>query len=310
MENNSSRSEKNLEKLNATKLEDIIIDFVVYTSLISLVVITLYPFINILAISFNDSIDAIRGGIYLWPRVPTLANYKVIFGNEDIFMATLVSVARAVSGSILSVISCFVVAYVISRKEFVLRGFVTKAFVITMYVNGGLIPVFFLMRTLHLTNNFLVYILPGMVNAFYILVIRSYMDTIPDSIVESGRIDGASEVRIMFSIMLPLTIPVLATIVLFVAVWQWNSWFDTMIYCSSDQNLSTLQYELQKVLQSNQQMQSTANYSLSVSGGGKRVTPNSLRAAMTIIATVPILFAYPFLQKYFVKGLTLGGVKG
>lgn len=292
--------------------EDIVFDTINAILLLMLCVITIYPFINTLAISLNDAIDAIRGGIFLWPREFSTKNYTKIFTeNKNIVSATGISAARAIVGAASSVFACLLFAYTISRKEFVLRKFFTKFLVFTMYFSGGLIPTYLLMKNLGLINNFLVYILPGMVGAYNVMIMRSYIDGIPESLIEAAKIDGASEYRILFGIVMPLSVPVMATITLFVAVGQWNSWFDTMLYASSRQELSTLQFELQKVLQSSMNMTATQIDSMSTTGENKNmVTPNSIRAAMTIIAVTPILFTYPFLQKYFVKGLTLGGVKG
>jgi putative aldouronate transport system permease protein len=291
------------------KIENIIFDTINYILLIMLCIITIYPFLNMLAISLNDAIDAIRGGIFIWPREFSLKNYQVILTeNKNIYQATLVSAGRALIGAFTGVFSCLMVAYTLSRKNFVLRKFFTKFLVFTMYFSGGLIPGYLLIRSLGLVNNFWVYILPGMVGAYNVMIMRSFIEGIPDSLVEAAKIDGASEYRILFTIILPLSLPVVATVTLFIAVGQWNSWFDTMLYCSSKQELSTLQFELQKLLQSTRSMTAT----MIDSGQIKEsvVTPGSLRAAMTIIATAPILFSYPYLQKYFVKGLTLGGVKG
>ena len=203
-------------------------------------------------------------------------------------------------------------AYVLSRKEFIFRKTLTPFVVFTMYFSGGLIPIFILMRDLGLINNFLVYILPGMIGAYNIMVMRSYIEGIPESLIEAAKIDGASEYRILFGIIFPLSLPVIATITLFVAVGQWNSWFDTMLYAGSNPSLTTLQFELQKLLTSSLSMAATDSDAMMNMGDAARtaVTPTSIRAAMTVIAVVPILFTYPFLQKYFIKGLTLGGVKG
>ncbi|WP_271629187.1 carbohydrate ABC transporter permease [Caldicellulosiruptor sp. DIB 104C] len=289
--------------------EDLIIDIVVYTVMIIVMIATLYPFWNILAISLNDALDSIRGGIYLWPRKFTLNNYRVILSNPDIYHATLISVLRAVIGSITNVLSCLMVAYGISRKDYIFRKFISRVIVFTMYFSGGLIPTYLLMKNLHLVGTFWVYILPGMVSAFNIIVIRSYIDGLPQSLIESAKIDGASEYRILFQIIMPLCLPVLATVTLWVAVGQWNSWFDTFLYNSGKPELSTLQFELQKILQSVQSASTNPDFSASLTSSGRTVTPTAIRATMTIVATVPILFVYPFLQRYFIHGLTIGSIK-
>ncbi|MEG6568494.1 carbohydrate ABC transporter permease [Thermoanaerobacterium thermosaccharolyticum] len=290
--------------------EDIVFDTINYIVLTIVIIVTLYPFVHVLAVSFNDAIDTVRGGIYLFPRKFTTFNYVSILNDPEIYNATIISALRAIIGSVLNVIASIIVAYAISRRDFVLRGIVSKIFTYSMYFTSGLIPYYLLIRDLHLMNNFWVYILPGIVSAWNIMVVRSYIDGLPASLVESAKLDGASELRIIFSIIFPLSVPVLATITLFVAVGQWNSWFDTMLFCSTDPNLSTLQYELQKVLQSTQQFTQQASFDMGLRNNSNSVTPESIRAAMTIVAVVPIMMVYPFLQKYFVKGLTIGSVKG
>jgi len=182
-----------------------------------------------------------------------------------------------------------------------------------MYISAGLIPHYFLIKNLGLINNFLVYIIPGLIGAFNFIVIRTYIGTIPESLIESAKIDGAGDFRIFLRILLPLITPVLATVALFVAVGAWNSWFDTMLYASSRQELSTLQYELMKLLSSSQ-AQSKSAADIGAMGMAKdfassMVTPVSIRAAITVVAAVPILIVYPFLQRHFVTGLAVGGVK-
>ena len=256
------------------------------------------------------------GGIYIWPREFSWRNFEVILTeNKNIVQALKISALRALLGSALSVLSCLMVAYTLSRKDYIFRPVLTTFFVLTMYFSGGLIPTYLLIRYLGLINNFLVYIIPRLIAAFNIMIMRSYIETIPYSLVEAAKIDGASEYRILFTVIMPLSVPVLATIILYTAVGQWNSWFDTMLYCSSEPNLSTLQFELQKLLQAARTMSSSAmDVALGTTSVEQQVkaavTPNSIRAAMTVIAVVPILFVYPFLQRYFIHGLTLGGVKG
>jgi putative aldouronate transport system permease protein len=181
-----------------------------------------------------------------------------------------------------------------------------------MYFDAGLIPTYLLIRNLNLLNTFTVYWLPGMISAFNLIVIRTYVKTIPESLIESAKIDGAGDFLVFMRIILPLVVPALATIALFVAVGSWNSWFDTFIYNSSNINLTTMQYELQKMLSSSMSMTSSAQQSQSVSEiavSARQVTPMSIRAAITMVTITPILVAYPFLQRYFVIGLTIGGVK-
>ncbi|MNW35871.1 L-arabinose transport system permease protein AraQ [compost metagenome] len=280
--------------------------------MLMLLVVTLYPFLNTLAVSFNQATDTVLGSNFIWPRKFTTLNYTNLFEDNTIYNAFFISVSRTVIGTITSLFCTAMLAYTISRKEYFLRRQISFLFIFTMYFSGGLIPGYMLIKNLHMNGTFWVYIIPGLIGAFNLIVMRSFMEGLPGSVVESAQIDGANHFTIFLKIVFPLSMPVLATVALFVAVGQWNSWFDTFLYNSSKQDLSTLQYELMKKLQS---------ASMSVSGSAENlfsnsenqqaniVTPTSIRAAITIVAAVPIIVIYPFLQRYFVHGLTLGGVK-
>lgn len=270
------------------------------------VLVTLYPIINTLAISFNDGTDALRGGIYLWPREFSLQNYTTVFKKNSLLTATKISVLRTVIATVSQVFVTALLAYVLSRKDFLFKKSISLLYVMTMYVNGGMIPTFMLYKNLQLTNSFWVYILPGMVSAFNMIVIRTYMNGLPDSLQESAQVDGAGHLRIFWQIIFPLCKPVLATVALFIAVYQWNSWFDAMLYNRMSDHLTTLQYELMKLLSSVTNQGANAE---TMKYSGNIVTPGSIRAATTIITSFPIVCLYPFLQRYFVTGLTIGGVK-
>jgi putative aldouronate transport system permease protein len=293
---------------------------IVFTSLntlflLLLVVITLYPFANTIAVSFNDGNDTVRGGIYLWPRAFTTKNYSSIFASGAVYHAFMVSVARTLLSTILNIFLTTMLAYALSRREYVFRKPITLVYILTMYFNAGLIPGYFLIKDLGLLNSFWVYIIPSLVSAFNLIVIRTYIYSLPESMIESAKMEGAGDFRIFIQIIFPLCKPVVATIALFVAVGSWNSWFDTFLYASSKQNLSTLQYELMKLLSSTMISGGGGNASIMNGMGTNRenasaiVTPVSIRAAITIVAAVPILLVYPFLQKYFVVGLNVGSVK-
>ena len=274
--------------------------------MILFVVITLYPVLNTLAISFNDGTDALRGGIYLWPRKFTLQNYTTVLQKNNLITGAYVTVARTVIGTALALAANSLLAFIVSRKRFLFKRQLSLFWVITMYVNGGLIPTFLLYKNLGLTNSFWVYVIPGMMGAFNMLVIRTYMNGIPDSLEESAQLDGAGYMTIFVKIISPLCKPVYATVALFVAVGQWNSWFDAMLYNRMSDNLTTLQYELMKLLSSVTNQSASAEAMKNAVG---TVTPTSVRAAATIITMLPIICLYPFLQRYFVAGLTIGGVK-
>lgn len=284
--------------------------FVVCNTLfmIAFVVITLYPVLNTLAISLNDGIDAVRGGIHLIPRKFTLQNYKTVLGKQNMLTGAYISVLRTVIGTVLALVTNALLAFIVSRKRFIFKTQLSLFWVITMYVNGGMIPIFLLYKNLHLTNSFWVYVIPGMISAWNMLVIRTYMLGLPDSLEESAQLDGAGYWTIFSKIISPLCKPVYATVALFVAVGQWNSWFDAMLYNRMKTEYTTLQYELMKLLSSvMQQSGSAANASATTSASA--ITPVSVRSAATIATMLPIICLYPFLQRYFVTGLTIGGVK-
>lgn len=309
------RSPKNIvgKRMRNIGLEPVLFSTFNTVFMVCLVIVTLYPFLNTIAVSLNAGNDTIRGGIYLWPREWTIQNYKAVFASGTIIPAFWISVARTVLSTILNLFLTTMLAYTLSRKEYVFRKQITFVFVLTMYFNAGLIPNYFLIKDLHLLNSFWVYVIPTMVSAFNMIVIRTYIGSLHESLMESARIDGAGEFKIFMKVVLPLCKPVLATIALFVAVGAWNAWFDAFIYTSSRQNLSTLQYELMKLISSSM----NANGNPSVANGAgmtadsvrDQVTPISIRAAVTIVASVPILLVYPFMQKYFVVGMNVGSVK-
>ena len=285
------------------------VDTIILIFMCLVIIITLYPFLNITAKSFNDPIDTVKGGITILPRVFTISNYTGLFeAGSNLPAAFRMSVLRTLVGTIFSVLCCAMFAFTLSRADFMFKEAFTIILVITMYVGGGMIPEYILIRNLGLINKFWVYIIPGIINAFNVIVIRAYIDTIPLSLQESAKIDGANDASIFFKIIFPLCKPVLATIALFVAVGQWNSWFDTYLYTRSAQWLSTLQYELMKILDSAQSIGSSMDIYSEGLRSAKR-NPEALKMAITVIATVPILVVYPLLQRYFVSGITLGAVK-
>ncbi len=280
-----------------------------------LVVVTVYPFWNTIAISFNDGLNSIAGGITLFPRKFTLQNYKALFVTNQIFSAFGISVSRTLLQTVFSVFCTSMLAYALSRKEFVLKKPLTSILVVSMYVSAGIIPNYMLIKNLGLLNNYMVYIIPNLVDVFNFILVRTYINGLPDSFVESARIDGANEFKIFLEIIMPLIIPSIAMICLFVAVGAWNSWFDTYLYASARPKLYSLQYVLMQFLNSSQNQSNSAadanSMAVAAASGSTSamVTPISLRSSITVIATLPILVVYPFMQKYFIVGMTIGGVK-
>ena len=277
------------------------------TFLVLFCCVTLYPVLNTLAYSFTDGSEAILKNVHLVPRKFTTSAYKkIIFEMTGFRQGLIVTVSRTFLASVLSLAANALLAFVISRRNFIFKRSLSLFWVITMYANGGLIPSVILMTKLHLTGTFWVYIIPGLVSAFNILVLRTYMSSLPDSYEESAQLDGAGHMTIFARIISPLCKPVYATVFLFVAVYHWNSWFDAMIYNRLKPQNTTLQYELQKLLSSLTQLNPTADSSGKTAN---MTTEIQVRAAATIATMLPIICLYPFLQRYFVTGLTIGGVK-
>lgn len=276
-----------------------------------IMLVTLYPVLNTVAISLNEGTDALRGGIRLVPRVFSLKSYQSILTDSAVYQALWISASRTVITTVLNLVLTSMLAYTLSRREYVLRKPITTIFVLTMYVNAGLIPNYLLIsRTLHLNRTYWVYIIPNMISCFNMIVIRTYIMGLPEGLVESARIDGAGDIFLFWRIIFPLCTPVLATVALFVAVGSWNQWFDTHLYNASKPHLHTLQYLLKMKLATTQQSANAAKTTADAMQSTTQMTPITIRSAISVISALPILVVYPFLQRYFVTGLNVGSVKG
>lgn len=289
--------------------EDRLFDVVNYTLLILIALITLYPFYYILVLSFNEGNDAVRGGIYLFPRVFTLNNYKEFFSDKSWLMAVWVTTLRTVIGTAVGVAFTSIVSYALSRRNLVGRKVYMKIIIFAMYFSGGMIPYYILLKTLGLLNSFLVYIIPGALNLFFVMTGVSFFQEIPEEVIESAYLDGAGDGRIFVSIVLPISMPLLATMTLFIAVNHWNSWIDAAYYVR-DENLRTLAYKMREVINQSMTPTTTDAQTLQFASEHAKTTTTSLQMAAMIVSVGPILFVYPFLQRYFAKGMMLGAVKG
>ncbi|MBQ3079350.1 MAG: carbohydrate ABC transporter permease [Clostridia bacterium] len=298
-------------KAKKGRKKDIVFPVVNTIILCLIMFITLYPVINTVAISFNDGTDALRGGIHLWPRVFSLEAYRALLNDDLIYSSFFISVSRTVITTLLNLFFTSMLAFALSRKEYVLRKPITMIMVLTMYVNAGLIPNYLLIsKTLNLARSFWVYIVPTMFSCFNMIVIRTYIVGLPEALAESARIDGAGDIRIFWQIIFPLCTPVLATVALFVAVGSWNQWFDTFLYNGSKKDLYSLQYYLKMKLATTQQSANSAQATADQLKNTTQTTPVTIRCAITVVSALPILVVYPFLKRYFVTGMVLGGVKG
>ena len=275
-------------------------------ALFVLLFITIYPFWNMLVLSFNDGTDALLGNLYFWPREWTLANYEYVFKNSKLLHGALVSVLRVLVGTATGVGCNALLGYICSNKNFYGRKFMRMLFLITMYFGGGLIPTYLLMVQLGFVNSFAVYIVPGLFSAYYMLLASSYMESIPSALFESARIDGASETRTFASIALPLAKPMLACIAVYIGVGHWNSWYSSLLYLQ-DRAKHPIQMFLREILIANSSSV-TAGETNSIDG--VQFLDELLKYCTIIISTVPILAVYPFVQKYFVTGMMIGSVKG
>lgn len=287
--------------------DEIILDVVKVTVLLIVVVITVFPFWNIFVISMNDATDAIRGKLYFWPRQFSLASYAEIFRRSEFIASIKVSVARTLIGTPAAVLCTTMLAYVLARKDLIFKKGITLLFIFTMYFGGGLVPYYMVLKNLHLLDNFMVYIFPNIISVYNMILVRSYIESMPEEIFESAKLDGANDFTIFFKMVLPLSKPIIMTIGLFVAVMHWNSWFDAYLYTSS-QSLKPMQSILVEILNQYQTGTSVSDQ-MSKAASGSSVTPDSIRMAATMVATIPIMMVYPFVQKYFVKGIMLGAVK-
>ncbi len=275
---------------------------------------TLYPFWNSLVISFNVGSDTSLGGITFWPRKFTLENYSLVFGDGRISQAFMISALRTVSGTLLSVLFTAVFAYGLSKRELIGRKYYMIFCIITMYFSGGLIPSFLLIRGMGMMDTFWVMIIPGLISVYNMIIFRTFFLGLPAGLEESARMDGCNHFGVLFRIVLPISGPVIATLSLFTAVWHWNDWFSPTIYIN-DTRLLPIQTLLKQILNSNivteQLLQSVGNNAAAQDrlAAAQSVTTRSLSMATTMVATLPIIMVYPFLQKYFVKGVLIGSLK-
>ena len=266
------------------------------------------PFWDMIVRSFSRAQDISYMHVNFIPKVWSVEAYAYCFRNAEILHAFFISVARTVIGTVFHIIVSCMAAYTLTRDQMPFRRIITAFLLIPMFFSGGLIPTYVNMRNLHLTNNFLVYVLPTGFSIYNCIIIRNYFFSIDKGMEEAASIDGASPLQIFFRIIMPLSKPVLATVALWQMVGQWNSWFDNMIYTRSSANLTTLQYLLRRMLDTIEQKD--AQNLIDVAGSVMDINPDTVKAATTIIVVIPIVLVYPFLQKYFVQGIMVGAVKG
>lgn len=293
---------------------DILFNIINYTLFFLFTLICIYPFYYLIINTISSNQLSANGEINFFPREIQFQNYVSIFQLKGLSQALVVSVLRTVIGTVFTVFASAFLGFMFTQQKMWKRKFWYRFMIITMYFNAGLIPVFILMYNLHLTNNFFVYILPGIVQPFNVILAKTFIESTPKSLQEAAEIDGAGLLRIFFTIILPISVPILATIAIFCAVGQWNSFQDTLIYIT-DSRLYSLQYLLYTYLNSANSLATLIKNNPNMSGSAvaalaTQQTPTSVRMTISVIVVIPILVVYPWLQRYFVKGIMIGAVKG
>lgn len=283
-------------------------EFILRLVMLLISALVMFPFLYCVAYSLSDSIAVMTTSITIFPVGFTLENYRHVFQQRNIYNALWISVARTVCGALYTLVVTGLASYAISKRDLPFNRTLSLILLIPMYISGGLIPTYVLMYSLKLINNFLVYVLPHGFWAFNMLLMRTYFDTIPAALEESARLDGASDLRIFISIIVPVSMPIIAVIAMYSGVWQWNAWFDAMLYMTKTQ-LHPLQEVLRQLITS-----AFAN-TISLAQGGQAVqstaasSPEAVRMATLVVTILPIVIVYPFFQKHFVRGVMIGAVK-
>ena len=279
----------------------------VVLALVSLSIIL--PLINIIALSFNDGKDASLGGIAFWPRVFSLANYQEVFVNPDVLQGLKITLFRTVLGTACSIVLTSMAAFALKKSDLPGGRIFSAMLVFTMLFNGGLVPYYMVLKSIHLTNTVWVFVIPMLYSAWNLILVRTFFKSIDVGIEESAYMDGANEFQILFKLIIPLSLPILSVIALFTAVGHWNDWFGGTFYVS-DKSLRPLQTILQQMLNSAEAMRKNMSMNFQPNDPRMSVTGESMKMATVIISVVPIACIYPFIQKYFVQGIMVGSIKG
>ncbi|OXS53821.1 ABC transporter permease [Cohnella sp. CIP 111063] len=283
----------------------------IYAMLLLLAFTTFYPFWNALVISFNEGKDTALGGVTFWPRAWTWDNYETVFKDDRLLQAFFVSVLRTIVGTFMSILATAVFAYGMTKKELIGRKYYMIMCIVTIYFGGGLIPTYLLIRGLGLMDSFWVFIIPSLISVWNMIIFRTFFNGLPEGLQESAKIDGCGDWGTFFRIVLPLSGPVIATLSLFTAVAHWNDWFVPSIYINKEY-LIPIQTLLRQILNSNIATENLSQIDAAAAaalGRFRTITSRSLSMAIMMVATLPIVCVYPFVQRYFVKGVLIGSLK-
>ncbi len=274
--------------------------------LLVLAMITLYPFYNVLIVSGANTIATAKHTPYLLPYVWDWTGYKTILSDAAFFKSLFVTLFVTIVGTLINMFLSVTGAYALSRKELLGRKYILGAIIFTMLFSGGLVPNYLVIKKLNLINSIWVMILPTAISTYYLIIMKNYFLTLPDSLIEAARIDGANEITILIKVIIPISLPFMATFALFYAVERWNEWYNSMIYIN-ESSLRPMQIYLREVLVNmNSQLSAMAQQMM---GKTQKVFNSSIQMATIVITTLPILCVYPFVQKHFVKGIMIGGIK-
>lgn len=299
-----------MKRSRKTSLGDRGLQILIYLIVFLLCLVILLPCLNVLALSLNDGADAAKGGVFLWPRKLTAGNYKEVFSDGKIMKAYVITVARTVIGTVGSLAVTSLAAFSLREKRLPGNKLITVLITFTMLFGGGMIPTYIQYKNLHILNTFWVYVIPGLVSVTYLLMMRTFFESLPVSLEESAKLDGCGAFGIYWRIMLPLSKPVIAVVGLYTAVNQWNDWFSGAFYMNSS-DLWPVQTVLQQMLARAMSAQKeVTTVAQAIAQNSNSVTSDSLKMAAVVVTTVPILCVYPFAQKYFAKGAMIGAVKG
>lgn len=274
--------------------------------LIAIMVVCLYPIWHVLMASISDNVEIMRyQGLLVWPKGFDTGAYKVVFQNPAVLRGYFNTLFVVVVGSTVNIVMTSIAAYILSRKDFMLVKPFMIMVVITMYFSGGLIPFYFTVKAAHLDGTLWALIIPNAINTFYLIILRTAFLSLPESLEEAAKVDGARHIKILFNVVFPLSMPTIAVLILYYGVDHWNAWFNAMIFLRTEREKYPLQLVLREILLQNTMADSTV-----INNDNRPDIGETVKYALIIVSTVPILCVYPFLQKYFVKGVLVGSVKG
>jgi len=280
-----------------------------YAVTIFVLIITLYPFVYVLSMSFSSPNNVITQSVWLLPKGFSVSSYKVIFGDKAVWRSYYNTIWYVVVGTSINVVMTILAAYPLSKTKFFLKNYIMGFIAFTMFFSGGLIPSFININELGLFNTRWTIVLPSAVSAWYIIIARTFFKSLPESLFESATIDGATESQILIRIALPLSAPIISVLVLFYAIARWNEYFSALLYLTN-KDLQPLQLYLKRVLLENSLEYRMDNISFDPTNISSIGISEQIKYSLIIVATLPVICVYPFLQKYFVKGMMIGAIKG